>query len=463
VRKITEPMEVMTSFIVNTQYDDLPSEVVDHTKKLILDTIGITIVGSSQEAIPEIVDLVKSWGGAEQSTIPIYGGKVPAPNAAFAIGPMTRALDMGDCHPQACHVSEYVFPALLPAAEMRGNVAGKEFITAYAVAEEIGCRIGNACKAMGEEAHLHGRHPHFGTLEATAAVSKLLGMDVATTQNALGIAFHLRTATDKQMYTEATLMVRAHHAFVCQDAINSVLLARRGITGAHKVFTGDYGMFVVHFPWRPDYEALTEGLGTDWEMLHMAIKLFASCRATHSSVSGAIELSRENNILTQDIAKISIKVSPSAYVVVCEPRAQCWDPRTMVQAQFSMPFAVATALAKGKIYVDDYTLEELQNNDVRALIPLVECSSKDSLEPFETITTIKLKDGTTYTKRVTIEEIKGAFLNPVSWDEVIHKFALGLPLSAIEIPQTNITQLIEKSKNLEDVSDMAEIVRLLTP
>jgi 2-methylcitrate dehydratase PrpD len=61
-----EPMEQLAQFIVETDYEDLPPEVVEYIKKLFLDTLGITIGGSSQKAIPEIVGLVKSWGGAKQ-------------------------------------------------------------------------------------------------------------------------------------------------------------------------------------------------------------------------------------------------------------------------------------------------------------------------------------------------------------------------------------------------------------
>ena len=108
---------------------------------------------------------------------------MPAPNAAFANGPMARAVDMGDTHPQACHISEYVVPALLPAAELRGGVTGKEFITAYALGAEIGSRFGNACRAM-ETAYVAGRDPQFGIFEATVAVAKLLGLGKDAMQNA---------------------------------------------------------------------------------------------------------------------------------------------------------------------------------------------------------------------------------------------------------------------------------------
>ena len=462
-QQIAEPMEAICPFVVNTKYEDLPPVVVDHVKKLILDTIGITIAGSSQEAIPQIVDLVKSWGGAKQSTILLYGGKVPAPNAAFAIGPMTRALDMGDTHPQAAHVSEYIFPAMIPAVEMKGKVNGKEFITAYALAQELGCRLGNATQSMGKGSRLNGRHPHFGTLEATAAVAKLLGLNLATTQNALGIAYHLTTAIDMQMYVEANLMIRGHHAFIAQDAINAVLLAQRGVTGAQKVFSGKYGMFAVHFPWEPKPNLLTIGLNKDWEMLHNAIKLYASCRYTHGPIDAVISFVKDKKLRLSDITEISIEVDPGGYVTVCEPRDKRMDPKTVMEAQFSLPYVVATALVKGKVYVDDYTQEELKNKAVRTLMPLVKCSPNDSLAPFETVTTITLRDGVVHKKRLNIEEVKGAFLNQLSWDEVVHKFNMSLPMSAFKIPEASIKQLIEKCKNLENVNNMDEIIKLLTP
>ena len=457
-----EPMEEYAQFIVQTDYEDLPPEVVEHIKKLFLDTLGITIGGSLQKAIPEIVSLVKSWGGVGQSTILVYGGKVPAPNAAFAIGPMTRALDMGDTHPQACHISEYVVPALLPAAELWGGVSGKEFIAAYALAAELGGRIGNACHGMGTAVQV-GRHTQFGIFEATTAVGKLFGLDKATMQNALGIAYHLITARDKLMEVEGTLMVRVHHAFVCRDAINTVLLAQRGVTGAHKVFTGKHGLFVLDYPWESEYEPLTEGLGTTWELLKDSIKLYASCRCNHSPISGTLALIKDNNVNVAEIAEMSFEVGPGCKITVCEPAEVRWNPQTMVEAQFSLPFAISTVIIKGKIFIDDYTPEELQNKDVRALMPKVKCTANETLASFESIVTITLKDGTKNTKRTTADEIKGGFQNPLIWDQVLDKFKLMLPFSAVKISQRNIDQLIEKCQKLEKVSDMSEIITLMTP
>jgi len=73
-----DPMSTLCRMVMNTNYEDLPSNVVEFAKYSILDTIGITIGGSAMEGIPAVVDLVKSKGGKPESTIPLYGGKVPA-------------------------------------------------------------------------------------------------------------------------------------------------------------------------------------------------------------------------------------------------------------------------------------------------------------------------------------------------------------------------------------------------
>ena len=88
-----DPMRTLCRMVVDTKYKDLPHDVVVCAKQFILDTMGALICGSAMEGIPAVVDLIKDKGGKPESIIPFYGGKVPASEAAFAIGPMVRAAD----------------------------------------------------------------------------------------------------------------------------------------------------------------------------------------------------------------------------------------------------------------------------------------------------------------------------------------------------------------------------------
>jgi 2-methylcitrate dehydratase PrpD len=159
--------------VVETRYDDLPVEVIAHAKRTLLDSMGVMIGGSGMDGILAIVELVKEKGGREQSLLPFYGGRVPGAGAALAIGPMPRAMDCGDLHEEAGHISEYVLASLLAATGLRPNITGKEFLTAWIVGQEVLVRTGSAYKLISPAVRPNdcGRHYIFG---AVASVAKLL-------------------------------------------------------------------------------------------------------------------------------------------------------------------------------------------------------------------------------------------------------------------------------------------------
>src|SRR3990172_7767261 len=84
-----------------TRYEDLPYEVVEATKKEILDLLGVALGGVSQPGATQVCELVKEWGGKEESSIIGSKQKVPAPNAAQANATMAHALDFDDVHEAA--------------------------------------------------------------------------------------------------------------------------------------------------------------------------------------------------------------------------------------------------------------------------------------------------------------------------------------------------------------------------
>ena len=136
--------------IARIRYEDLPGDVVDVTKKTILDILGTIFGGSGAGAgIKEIVEVVKDGGGREESSVLGYGIKTNAWMAAFANGAMAHALDYDNVHDDAfTHPSTSTVPAALAVAERVGKVNGKDFITAIALGDDLHCRLGYAlCRA----------------------------------------------------------------------------------------------------------------------------------------------------------------------------------------------------------------------------------------------------------------------------------------------------------------------------
>ena len=168
-------IERLVTYISKTNYDGLPKEVVDETKKFILDTLGVGLAGAREPGCKEVVDLVRKWSSNNDgSTIIYYGDRVSPPEAAFANSVMMHALDFDDTlDSSAMHAHVSSLPAALAMAESKGKVGGKEFITAVALGVDITCRIGSAILSPLSWI----RTATCGSFGAAASAAKILNRD----------------------------------------------------------------------------------------------------------------------------------------------------------------------------------------------------------------------------------------------------------------------------------------------
>lgn len=456
-----DPMGTLCRMALETTYDDLPDDVITHAKQTLLDGMAVMIGGSGMDGIPAIVDLVKSKGGEPQSVLPFYGGRVPAAEAALAIGPMPRAMDCGDLHEEAGHVGEYIVASLLAATGLRPQVTGEEFLAALVVGQEVLIRIGSAYKVISTAVKSNdcGGHYIFG---AVAAVGKLLGFTQEQLENAQGIARTMTQPHTMGIYAPATLMVRVHHGLVCQSAITACLLAERGITGPRQsVLTGPNG-FLGTARWETDPEAITRDLGELWQATRITTKGYSACYFSHSSIDGIIEQMRDHCFAADDIASIHIDVSTSGWRAVCEPADKKWQPQTVPECQFSLPYAVATAAFDKRVFVQSYSDAARQRQDVRELMSRIAASENPSVSDWGARLTTTLRDG-----RVIATEhayVKGHPNNPFSEQDFVDKFRMCVPFSVLPLDEQVVDTMIADVLSLEKVDDVVEALLLpLTP
>lgn len=458
-----DPAGKMAEMVVTTAFEDIPSEVIEIAKKAILDTLAVIIAGSKWEVSPQIVEQVVEWGGAPQSPILIYGHRVPAPLAAFANGVMARGIDMGDVHETGGHVTEWNVPAMLAAVGISSKpVTGKEFLAAYVTGGELSVRVNTA---MNGCAHASVGVPgeYMGPLCATASVSRLLGLSVEETWNALGIAYSNHGMSEMQKYAEGTQMARVQHSFAGETAIKAALLSRKGITGPKGIFLGVPGGSFRHIGWdgiRP--EILTEDLGKRWIYAEgLSLKPYSACKFTHSFISGAIEIMQSNNLDYRDIAGVLCIGSEGARMTV-EPRDAKWNPITAGEALYSTPYTVATAIIGGDVFLGDFTSEEVNRADKRALMQKIAVEFDPEMEQFEGFTVeITLQDGRMF--RQSTPYVLGHTNNPMSWDDLNHKLWKCAAYAAVPLPEIKLRKLIDLCVDLDKVQDVSELVSALTP
>jgi 2-methylcitrate dehydratase PrpD len=452
-----DPISPLCRMAVETGYEDLPVNAIKVAKRSILDTLAITIGGSALEGIPKIVSLVKDRGGKPESLIPIYGGAVPAPEAALAIGPMSRAMDMGDFHEEAGHCTEYIFPALLAATGLRPKISGKDFITAMVVGQEILIRVGKAFNyRKAPSAHRGSAHFIFGS---TAAVGKLLHLSENELTNAEGMASLMtqpHSLAISSAIQGATLMTRFHHGFICQDAINVCVLANLGITGpCLEVLAPPVG-FLGFAKWDTHPEALLDGLGERWEMENILMKHYPVMIFSQTPVEGILDQMKKYNFKAEDIAKIVI--DESLYSEALARRTPPWDPRTPHECQFCLPYSIATAAYDGKISLNSYTPQAMARQEIHDLMARISGIEDHNLRHYGSRIHTTLKDGTNYTTEHLY--LKGHPKNPFTDQELKDKFRECCTYSAYKLSDIVIESLIDSILHLEKIDDVVEALLL---
>jgi len=437
------------------KYDDLPRDVVEITKKFILDTLATTIAGSSAPGCESVVEQVKDWGGKEESTILIYGGKVVSENAALANSMMAHALDLDDTHDEAVvHSYVSVLPVALAMAERNGGVNGKDLIAAVAVGVDLMCRLGLA--SFGHDWVYSSTMAYFG---ATVAAGKILGLNENELHHAMGIAYS-QCAGNLQCIKDGGLVKRMQPAFAARAAIISSILAQKGITGATNIFEGQFGFFPSYHRGKYAREVAVKELGKVFEGVNSSIKLYPCCRYTHGCIDATLNIVQENDIRPDNVVEVVAHVTQDAYNIVGKPFELRESPQ--VDAQFSIPYTVSVAIARKNVFIDDF-FEEKIKGDTQVLQLAKKVRVVVDQEPIAKgltpcVADIRTKDGKVYSERVEI--LRGDPRKPVSVEEVAQKFRRCAAFSARPISKENIEGMIRIVSNLEAVAEVSSIVSL---
>ncbi|HVN97336.1 MAG TPA: MmgE/PrpD family protein [Syntrophorhabdaceae bacterium] len=455
----------LAQYIYETDYDDLPHEAADVTKKALLDGIGV-ILGATTlgEGCRLFVELAKRGGGKPESTIIGFNARVPSYMAAFANGAMAHALDFEDAHEGALvHSNAAPIPAGLAVAEATGKTGGKELITALTLGSDIVCRLGLALKDNPLD---HGWYtpPILGAFGATATASKLLGLTPEQIVDALSLCLCQATCTAEIVSSPRSYMRAVRDSFAAKSGVLSALLVKDGVRGFDYPIEGKAGLFGLFANGNYDSDVLLKDLGVTFESANIAFKPWPSCRGTHAYIQGAIELAREGNIGPEDIEAVKVVVGESPLNRrLCEPLERKRHPAVAIDAKFSIPFTVAVALVRGAVTLDHFTADALKSREVLQIAERVTCEViadevwKHSSE--EGYVEMKLKDGEVKSRNIRL--VYGQPLNPMDAQSLIAKFKNCASYSEKKIPEKTIQEIVQMVMNLEGLTHIGQLTEVL--
>ena len=369
-------------YATTLRFEDLPKEVVDHAKKLILDIMANDLGGHAwMESGPKILDGVRRLNRSAIGATVLATGERMAPEwATLANGSMAHSLDYDNHHAKGViHAGSSVVNAALAAGE-ETSASGREFITAVVIGYEIACRL---AMALGpHSSHEMGFHPTAtcATFAGSAIVGRLRGLSADVIVNAMGLNGS-QAAGSMQYVVNGAWNKRTHPGLATHSAFVGATLADAGFVGSAEVFEGEQG-FLQGYALRPQPEEATRTLGESYETLENAIKPFALCRYTHQTLDLLIDYTKDVDVDTTDIEAIIIEM-PTYGVQLCgSPIEAKRNPTSPVDAQFSGPFAAALALTEHRAGMDVFTgvLENGMSDEFRRLMSVTDVQQADDLD-----------------------------------------------------------------------------------
>ena len=406
-------------------YEKLDEALVDRTKYLLLDFLGVALRGSITESSRLVQRFLTVNHVPPPDGVPVMGTPLIAEGslAAIANGCAAHAIELDDVvNAASLHPAVTVMSAALSAAWISG-CSGRELIEGIVAGYEMTVKLGIALDPAAHYAQ--GFHPTgtCGAFGAALAAARILKLDADRTANALGIAGS-QASGSLEFLADGAFTKRFNAGWAAHAGLIAALLAREGFTGPASIIEGRLGFLHGYSP-KSRAEKVLAGWGAPYEVMKTSIKPHACCRYKQGPIDCILAIVRENNLEEPDIERIVVSVLKAGQALVAEPRDKKLAPKSIVDAQFSMPFGAAMAVLYGRAFIDQYCRENIDSPRVRSLMERVICVSNDAIEkefpdkwPAEV--EIVTRDGKKFRKH--LEFPKGDPENPLSWDEIIEKF-----------------------------------------
>lgn len=443
----TDVTKRLAEYVVSGKFEELASNVRKEGARTLLNWVGCALGGSTHDAVTNAIAAMSAVSMGQHR---IVGRKerLNIFHATLVNGISSHVLDFDDTHLKTViHPGGSVIPAILALAE-RQPVSGRDFMNALVLGVEVECRIGNAVYPAHYDAgwHISGTAGVFG---AAAATGKLLGLSHKQMVWALGLAASQPVGL-RAMF--GSMNKSFHVGRAAENGLTAALLASRNFTSSEQGLEAKSGWANVLSTTR-NYAAITDGLGSSYEILLNTYKPYACGIVIHPTIDGCIQLRNQHKLTAEQIERIDLKVHPLVLELTGK-RA----PQTGLDGKFSVYFAAALAIVEGAAGVKQFTDRLVQDSRIVQLRDRVNAIADRGVHEDQVRVVITLKDGRRLEKFV--EHAKGSVEQPMSDSELDAKFR---DLSEGVLPTSHTQKLISICRGIESLSDVSQVLKAAIP
>jgi 2-methylcitrate dehydratase PrpD len=446
--------------IVETEFDAFDSSTVEKARMRIIDVVGCALGGATATGCSMLLDLMREWGGAGESTVLAFGDKLPVHHAAMVNSVFARSYDFeptgalveGKSTPS--HISGTTVPAALSVAEAKGT-SGKELLTAMILGDDLAARI-----AAASQLNIDSGWDSTGTVNvfgATAIAGKLWGLNARQMAAALGIGLNQMAGTFLNIFDYAHTF-KLPQGLAAQAGIFSAALARKGFTGPKDPLTGKNGYFSLYCK-TGKLDILANDLGRKF-YAGDTFKPYPCCRSNHAAVECTLALVSTHSVSPEELEEIVVSVTPTAKnFAVGQPFRIGEAPQ--INAAFSLQYTVANAFLRKSMRLEHFTDPFIRDRLIMDVVKKIRLEATMQADtPLGAAVRIRTRQGKEYEARVDMPRGSDT-LTPLTAAEKRDKFRNNVAFSQA-VPMERAERALALLEKIEAVDDVAEITRLLS-
>jgi 2-methylcitrate dehydratase PrpD len=453
-------IQALSANIVETQFSDFDTATIELVKNRIIDVLGCAIGGANAPGNKALIDLVRQQGGQKESTVMIFGQKIPTPQAAMLNAIMVRSYDFevmayvleGKFFPS--HHAATIVPTSLALAEARG-IGGKELLTAMVVGDDIAARVQAASAGHPIDLGWDGCAV-LSHLAAVAISSRLLGLNIKQAKSAFGIVLGLIGGTG-QNYWDGAPAFKLGQGTAAAHGIFSAELAGAGWTGLEDPLFSRYGYFIVYGGGCVDPGILTRDLGKKYYG-EAYFKPYPCGMPTHAGIDAALALISQNNIQVGEIQEVIIHVPYGHMANFYYAKPFLIRDFPQGDAAFSYIYTVATALVNKSVGLHNFTEEAIRDPRIKSMIEKIKMVERPEDAELGIQVDLRLTNGRQLSEYKS--EARDWAAKPTPREQVMAKFRQQVAFSKT-ISQKKAENILELVQNLERLESVDQLLKFM--
>ena len=441
-------IETLAQFVADTRWETIPNLVRQHTKLVLLDTLGVILAGAERPELIQLRARLAATAGSGATILSHGWPNADARTAAFLNAIAGRSIELCEGHRYVqLQGAVQILPGILAVGE-GVQASGREMLASLILGYEVGVRLRSGMTAR-PLAHPNGQTAVLG---AIAAGARMRGLDAAKTSLALRIGATLvLTASYNNAVAGATALNVAGGMSGFAGAL-APELALAGFTAKDDAIEEALGNLVGD-GFRVD--GLLDELGTRWEISRNYFRLRACCNPIYAALDALEDALAELRPQADEIARIDVATYSFA-AVMRNP-----DPPNYFASKYSLPHAAAAIALRGSAgfgALDDSALHDPAFAALRHRVHVTEDPAMTAAVPRikPARVTVTLNDGRQSTR--VCESPKGDFQKPHQESEIREKFR---ELAAVQLTPAGVAAVEKADDRAEQWSSARELIELL--